>query len=81
MYPSLRTALTNQNQISETRGIDHSATSDPELDGFDQIDQMDHMDQMDQMDAEEREEATSGRLHTVSWRKFREYLLAVLTTR
>lgn len=38
-------------------------------------------DEFDQMDAEEREEATSGTSHTVSWRKARAYLTAVLKTR
>lgn len=38
-------------------------------------------DEFDQMDAEEREEATSGTSHTVSWRKARAYLIAVLKTR
>lgn len=39
------------------------------------------VDEFDQMDAEEREEVFSGTSHTVSWRKARAYLCAVLTAR
>ncbi|CAM9208539.1 unnamed protein product, partial [Ectocarpus fasciculatus] len=39
------------------------------------------VDEFDQMDAEEREEAFSGTSHTVSWRKARAYLCAVITAR
>lgn len=38
-------------------------------------------DEFDQMDAEEREEATSGTSHTVSWRKARAYLGAIVAAR
>ncbi|CAB1120290.1 unnamed protein product [Ectocarpus sp. CCAP 1310/34] len=39
------------------------------------------VDEFDLMDAEEREEVFSGTSHTVSWRKARAYLCAVLTAR